>query len=123
LTESEAIALQEHGLFNLADFRGQRPSAEGVAAIKAMFHASLAGEPYDFAQWGTHFRPYGSFSPAASTATTVSVSVPETVTAHDEPVVEKVEAEVVKITETVAAKPQTTDILARLREKTAASRV
>ena len=59
LTESELLAIEQHGLFNLADFRGPRPDADGIAAIKAMFHASLAGDPYDFAAFGKYYRPYG----------------------------------------------------------------
>ena len=113
LTETEAMAIEEHGLFNLADFRGARPDADGVAAIKAMFHASLKGEPYDFAQWGKYYRPYGSFTTSTNQTST---DVPDEVVEAETPKVE------VKKTETVAAKPQSNDILARLREKTAASR-
>lgn len=61
LSETEVLAIEQHGLFNLADFRGARPDADGVAAIKAMFHASLRGDPYDFAEFGKFsWRPYGA---------------------------------------------------------------
>lgn len=59
LAEAEMLAIEQHGLFNLADFRGVRPEADGVAAIRAMFQASVAGEPYDFAAFSKYYRPYG----------------------------------------------------------------
>ncbi|CAM6054977.1 unnamed protein product [Sphagnum tenellum] len=37
LNEIEQVAIQQYGLFNLADFRGSRPDADGVEMIKAMF--------------------------------------------------------------------------------------
>ena len=60
LSEAEQIALEHYGLFNLKDFLGARPDAEGVAMIKAMFKASLAGEPFDMASFGSHYKPYGA---------------------------------------------------------------
>jgi hypothetical protein len=113
LTETETMAIETHGLFNLADFRGARPDADGVAAIKAMFHASLAGDPYDFAQFGKYYRPYGAGSftaptPSATADDVAQVDVPET------------KAEVK--TESSVEKPKMSDVLTRLREKNTASR-
>ena len=119
LTEVETLAIEQYGLFNLADFRGARPDADGIAAIKSMFHASLRGEPYDFASFGKYFRPYGVGGGAS--------------TSHDDepaddatPVVEtKVSKTVAATTEadapasTKGGKPQPADILAKLRERTA----
>ena len=68
LTEAEQIAIEQYGLFNLKDFLGSRPDAEGVAIIKAMFQDSKAGQPYDMASFGSHYKPYGAG---------VSSSVPE----------------------------------------------
>jgi gp32 DNA binding protein like len=59
LTEAERIAIDQYKLFNLKDFLGARPDADGIAVIKAMFHASLAGEPFDNATFGKHYRAYG----------------------------------------------------------------
>jgi hypothetical protein len=70
LTEAELAAIEQFKLFNLADFRGARPDADGIAAIKALFHASLRGDPYDFAEFGkTPFRPYGTGAADTSTST------------------------------------------------------
>ncbi len=114
LSENEAIAMEQHGLFNLADFRGMRPDNDAVAAIKAMFHASLKGEPYDYEEFGKYFRPYGSGSSNESTPSQdvdtddVSPNVaPKTIAK----VVEEAK-------EDTAAKAQPSDILAKLRERT-----
>lgn len=111
LTQIELDAIKTHGLFNLDSYRGAKPSADHVAAIKAMFHASLAGEPYDFAQWGSYYRPYGSYG-----AMTVATEVAETVS-EDTMLPELTEAD------TTVAKPDSSEILAALRKKTAGSRV
>lgn len=58
LTAEEVAAIDQYGLFNLKEFLPNRPSEEGVAVIEEMFHASLAGLPYD-PKWSEHFRPYG----------------------------------------------------------------
>lgn len=120
LSEEEAMAIEKHDLFNLADFRGARPSAEGVAVIKAMFEASLAGDPYDFASWGNFFRPYGSSNANSTVASETQTHTHTDDVAPDE-VVAIVETPVVE-TKKVETKPVTNDILARLREKNAASR-
>ena len=60
LSESELIAIEQHGLWNLADYQGKRPDAAGVDIIKAMFEDSVAGRPFDVASFGDYYRPYGS---------------------------------------------------------------
>jgi hypothetical protein len=60
LSESEHIAIERFGLFNLRDFIGNQPDAESIEVIKAMFHASINGEPFDMAQWGAYYKPYGA---------------------------------------------------------------
>lgn len=62
LSESEHIAIEKYELFNLKDFIGTKPDADGVAMIKAMFKASLDGDPFDMAAFGGHYKPYGSGS-------------------------------------------------------------
>jgi hypothetical protein len=64
LSESEQIAIEQYGLFDLKDFKGARPDADGMAMIKAMFKASMAGEPFDMAAFGAHYRPFAAYSPA-----------------------------------------------------------
>jgi hypothetical protein len=58
LNEIESQAIEQYGLFYLADFRGKRPDANGIAMIKAMFHDSLAGRPFDFDSYGRAYRAY-----------------------------------------------------------------
>lgn len=58
LSETERAAIDRFKLFNLADFLGPRPDAEGIEVIRAMFHASLNGEPFDTASFGKHYRAY-----------------------------------------------------------------
>jgi hypothetical protein len=112
LSEAEMLAIEQFDLFNLSEFRGPRPDAVGIAVIKAMFHASLAGEPYDFASFGKYFRPYG-------TGTTDSAAPSLDDTADDAPTVSAVvEPKVVEETSKVSGK-QPADILAKLRERTA----
>lgn len=98
LSEVETLAIEKHGLFNLADFRGPRPDADGIAAIKAMFHASLAGEPYDFAAFGKHFRPYGM---------SASIDAPTPTLDDEAPVIAEVKEKVAP-----------SAILAKLKERT-----
>lgn len=59
LSEGELAAIDEHGLFDLKEYLGAVPDADGIEAIKAMFEASVAGEPYDFAQFSKYYKPYG----------------------------------------------------------------
>ena len=60
LSEEESIAVEQFGAYNLNDFLGTRPDAEGVALIEAMFNDSFAGKPFDFASYGHAYRAYGS---------------------------------------------------------------
>ena len=59
LTEVEQQAIENHGLFNLADFLPKKPSEAELRIIKEMFEASVDGRPYDTELWGQYYRPYG----------------------------------------------------------------
>ena len=59
LTEEEAAAVQQHGLFNLRDFLPKKPGDVELRVIKEMFQASVDGEPFDKEAWGQYFRPAG----------------------------------------------------------------
>lgn len=59
LNETELAAIDEYGLFNLADFLPARPTADGYQVIKEMFEASVDGELYDPSKWGEFYKPYG----------------------------------------------------------------
>jgi hypothetical protein len=62
LTETERSAIDRYGLFNLKDFMGARPDANGIAMIKAMFEASVRGDPFDMDAFGAHYKPFGAFT-------------------------------------------------------------
>jgi hypothetical protein len=132
LTESEMLAIEQYGLWDLKEFKGARPDADGVAVIRAMFEASVAGEPFDYASFGSYYRPFGGGRMASEAADALDsavravaskpmqpqqpyVSEPTTTTTLDE------EVEAVENRPTVAARadsePQ--DLLARLRQRTA----
>jgi hypothetical protein len=59
LNDTEHAAIEKFGLFNLGQFLGNRPDADGIAMIKAMFHDSVVGKPFDHDSYGAHYRAYG----------------------------------------------------------------
>jgi len=59
LTQEELDAIDEHGLFELADFLPKKPDAETLKIIMEMFEASVEGEAYDIEKWGKFYTPYG----------------------------------------------------------------
>jgi hypothetical protein len=60
LSETERAAIEKYKLFDLKEAMGQIPDADTMAAIKAMFEDSIAGNPYDAASFGKYFRAYGA---------------------------------------------------------------
>ena len=70
LTEEQRAAVDTNGLFTLSDFLPKRPGETEIAVIKAMFEASVDGQPYDVEQFGNYFRPYGVEAPAGSSNST-----------------------------------------------------
>ena len=59
LSDFETAAIQQHGLFNLADYLPKKPGEVELKVIKEMFEASVNNEPFDVARWGQYFRPAG----------------------------------------------------------------
>jgi len=62
LGETELLAIEQHGLWDLKEALGRVPDADEMDAIKALFEASLAGEPFDAASFGKYYRPWGERS-------------------------------------------------------------
>lgn len=60
LSETELLSVEQHGLWNLADYQGKRPDATETDMIKAMFEDSVAGRPFDMESYGKYYRPYGT---------------------------------------------------------------
>ena len=91
LSDVEHAAISQYGLLNLSDLLPKRPDAVELEVIKSMFEASVDGEAYDPARWGTFYRPSGYTAPAETNATAV-YSVPATPKAA--PVIPKASAPV-----------------------------
>jgi hypothetical protein len=120
LSEAEQIAIEHHGLFNLTDFLGAKPDADGVAMLKAMFHASVNGDPFDMASWGSHYRPFGAGATSGGAPEGVddfSTTPKNTGAAYGHSVV--VEPEVIE-PDTAATTPM--DMLDKLRGRVSAAR-
>jgi hypothetical protein len=58
LNEQEAIAIEQHGLFDLKESLGRRPDQDEVEMIKAMFQDSLDGRPFDNNSYGHLYRAF-----------------------------------------------------------------
>lgn len=89
LTDEELAAIAENGLSNLADFLPAKPTEAVQKVIMEMFEASIDGEPYDQARWGSYFTPQGmSRTGAKSDSTATTASAATTATPESTPVVE-----------------------------------
>jgi hypothetical protein len=123
LSETERAHIQKHGLFNLKDALGAVPTADGVAAIKAMFEDSFAGKPFDMESYGSFYRPYGSRNnnnastgAAAATTNTVNTAAAMTATATTEtPAVVNAETASASEDTSVTSNEGASAIIARLR--------
>jgi len=59
LSSAEQAAIDQYGLFNLADFLPKKPGEVELKVMKEMFEASVDGEPFDMDRWGQYFKPAG----------------------------------------------------------------
>lgn len=122
LTEAEQLAIEQFKLFDLKEFRGKRPDAQGIDMIKAMFFASLANEPFDHAAFGDFYRPYGGGRMNAEAADAIDSAI-KPVTKPSPQVVREEAASVDAALGTEAqAKGGEQDIVTRLRARTTANR-
>lgn len=93
LTVEEAAAIEQYGLYNLADFLPKKPSEAELKVIKEMFEASVDGQSYDAERWGAYYKPRGvtvnstaaASAPAAVEAPKVQTTVVEDTTPPFEP--------------------------------------
>jgi hypothetical protein len=60
LNETEMAAIEQYKPHDLKAALGRVPDADELSAIKAMFDASFAGEPFDAASFGQYYRAYGA---------------------------------------------------------------
>lgn len=77
LTQTERAAVDQQGLFNLADFMPKRPTDVELRVIKEMFEASVDGQPYDAERWGQYYKPAGMNNASAASATTSAAAADE----------------------------------------------
>lgn len=90
LLAEEQAAIDQFGLYNLADFLPKKPSEVELKVIKEMFEASVDGQAYDADRWGAYYKPRGvtvvtANAPAASTAPAAEPAVHEDDGALDTP--------------------------------------
>jgi hypothetical protein len=128
LTQDEAAAIEQFGLYNLRDFLPKRPNDEELRIIKEMFEASVDGEAYDPDRWASYYKPYGLTSrdednagPTTAPAKTASIAQQAAPVAEED---SEPPFEVTKPVATVTAQPATKpaaqkaeDILAMIRNR------
>lgn len=113
LTEKELLGIDQYGLFNLKDRLGRVPDSDELEAIKAMFHDSLAGNPFDMASYGKWYRPYG-IGREDSNDETVSRTVSQPASRVSEPVSRTVSEET---TAPSSGKQSPHDILEQIKKR------
>ena len=128
LTADEAEAIEKHGLYDLAGFLPKKPGEVELKVIKAMFEASVDGQPFDMERWGQYYRPAGSAAPAGAADTEEFVPTPvskptpaKAVALEEDDPVEVAEAIATAPVKAAASSNKAEDILAmiRARQKTA----
>jgi len=93
LTAEEAAAIEQFGLFDLADFLPKKPGEVELKVIKEMFEASVDGQAYDPDRWGQYYKPSGfqskggdddTVSAAAAQPIAAAKAAPAPTASHDE---------------------------------------
>ncbi len=89
LNDFETSAIQQHNLFNLADYLPKKPGEVELRVISEMFEASVNNEAFDVERWGQYFRPAGVSAPSGSSAveaeTSKVISMPKPAPAQSAP--------------------------------------
>ncbi len=122
LSDSEAQALETHGLYNLKDFLPKKPTDVEVKVIKEMFEASVDGEPFDMERWGQYFKPAGmsqaTGDPVAKTTKAAAPVVADDDAPWEEPAAKAAPAPAAKQEEAKATSGgRAEDILAMIRNR------
>lgn len=74
LTRDEMDSIEKFKLVDLSTYLPKRPTPEQMEVMFDMFQASLDGQMYDPAKWGTFFKPYGFDGPATGRTDSTRVS-------------------------------------------------
>jgi hypothetical protein len=129
LNADEAGAIEQYGLYNLADFLPKKPTDVELKVLKEMFEASVDGQPYDPDRWSNYYKPSGFKGGEGSTGdetpkatpTPVAVAKPAAVAVEEAPFdIDEEPAEATAPVATPAAKPSSQraeDILAMIRNR------
>lgn len=80
LSTAEQEAIEKFGLRDLSQDLGTPPTDAEIDMMHQMYVASLAGEPFDNARWGTKFRAFGhggasSAAPGNPTSSTTASTI------------------------------------------------
>lgn len=124
LTSAESAAIDQFGLFNLADFLPKQPSAAELKVIKEMFEASVDGQAYDGDRFGAYYKPSGFQDSKADNNSRSAPAAEAVVAAKSSPVDDDLpfEADETPAAVAVVAKPaantqRAEDILAMIRNR------
>ena len=127
LTQDELAAVEQYGLFNLADFLPKKPSDAELKIIKEMFEASVNGEAYDADRWGAYYKPAGlqvaggshaeAAPVAAAPAPVVKINPPSAPVVVDEDPPFDTDAAPAPVAKPAAATQRAEDILAMIRSR------
>ena len=129
LLAEEQAAIDQFGLYNLADFLPKKPSDVELKVIKEMFEASVDGQAYDADRWGAYYKPRGvtvvtantpaeSAAPASAPVASAEPAIHEDDGALDTPVAEAAPAAPTAPIATPAGGAQRAeDILAMIRNR------
>jgi hypothetical protein len=131
LTADEAVAIEQYGLYNLADFLPKQPTDVELKVMKEMFEASVDGQPYDPDRWANYYKPSGyqggtgtdAETPAATPAPVAQArpATPAPVVAETAPweddAAEAADAPVVAPAKPAASSQRAEDILAMIRNR------
>lgn len=125
LTDFELEAIEKYGLHDLKSKQPPRPSDEAYDLLNEIFEAGINGEPWN-PDWNNFFRPFDSKSKSdnsneekESSSVSELKSKPSPKKEVEEAPKEEAPAEEVKVEETKASPA---DIMARLKEKAAATK-
>ena len=130
LNADEAEAIEQFGLYDLADFLPKKPTDVELRVIKEMFEASVNGQPYDAERWSNYYKPSGfqggagvdadalpAAKPVAQAKPALAVVAPAPVADVEANVPEAVEPVVAPTAAPKASSQKAEDILAMIRNR------
>jgi len=130
LTADERAAVDQFGLFNLADFLPKQPTDVELKVIKEMFEASVDGQAYDPDRWGSYYKPAGfaggnnsstddDAAPAKAAPAPVAKAAPASAVAAEDPPfdTEDAPAATAPVQEAKPSNQRAEDILAMIRNR------